>query len=339
MSFVRSNDFWAKYDIFFSIFAPMFKSLWKYLALFIVGLLLMQFVLHLSASTAKHDVLQPDKVNLALRRTAHLIYLNGGDSTSTVVPITKESANTWLVRLQKNINYDSLPELLQSSFEVYGIHSDYDVAILGCFDGMILLGYNYGDFEKNKTLPCRGREVELGCYNLQVTFNTPMPDKANSGNSAWILGVFGLFLGTLLFALFRKNNRPPQKPALAAEEANDKTTEADQKWIVFQGLSFHPARQVIVENGMSIALTYRESKLLQLFFNHPNQVLERRFLLEQVWEDEGIMVGRSLDVFVSRLRKKITCPAIKIVAVHGIGYRFEMESSTSNTTDRSPLLS
>jgi DNA-binding response OmpR family regulator len=67
--------------------------------------------------------------------------------------------------------------------------------------------------------------------------------------------------------------------------------------------------------------------------------LERRFLLEQVWEDEGIMVGRSLDVFVSRLRKKITCPAIKIVAVHGIGYRFEMETSTSSTIDKSPLLS
>jgi DNA-binding winged helix-turn-helix (wHTH) protein len=338
MSFVKSNDLGVKYGIFFSIFAPMFKSLWKYLALFVVGLLLMQFVLHFAADAPKEVGLHPDKVNLALRRTAHLIYLHAGDSTSTVAPITRQNENTWLVRLQKNINYDSIPELLQSSFEVHGIHSDYDVAILGCFDGMIILGYNYSDFEKNKTLPCSGREATSGCYNLQVTFPLPLPEKANSTNSAWILGIFGLFLGSLLFALFRKNNRPPQIPVLMDEET-DKTTEGEQKWIVFQGISFHPARQIIVENGVSTTLTYRESKLLQLFFNHPNQVLERRFLLEQVWEDEGIMVGRSLDVFVSRLRKKITCPAIKIVAVHGIGYRFEMETSTSSTIDKSPLLS
>ena len=325
MSFVRSNSFWVKYGIFFSIFAPMFKSLWKYLALFIVGLLLMQFVLHFSANTPKEHGLYPEKVNLALRRTAHLILLKAGDSTSQVAPITQETENSWLVRLHKQINYDSLPELLQSSFDIYGIHDDYDVAIISCFDGMIILGYNYSDYEKNKTMPCSGREAGPGCYNLKVTFNTPLPDKANSTNSTLILGIFGLFLGSLLFALFRKNNRLPQLPTTKAAE-NEKTTDADQEWIVFQGLSFHPARQIIVENGMSSSLTYRESKLLQLFFSHPNQVLERRFLLEQVWEDEGIMVGRSLDVFVSRLRKKITCPAIKIVAVHGIGYRFEVET-------------
>ena len=75
-------------------------------------------------------------------------------------------------------------------------------------------------------------------------------------------------------------------------------------------------------------LTFREAKLLHLFIKHPNQVLERDFILKSVWEDEGVTVGRSIDVFVSRLRKLLQEDAsLKIVAVHGVGYRLEVKAN------------
>lgn len=64
--------------------------------------------------------------------------------------------------------------------------------------------------------------------------------------------------------------------------------------------------------------------MLCLFASSPNQLLERDFILQQVWADEGVLVGRSVDMFVSRLRKKLALdPSIGIVAVHGVGYRLE----------------
>ena len=75
-------------------------------------------------------------------------------------------------------------------------------------------------------------------------------------------------------------------------------------------------------------LTYREAKLLHLFVKNQNQLLEREFILKSVWEDEGIIVGRSIDVFVSRLRKLLQeDTSLKIVAVHGVGYRLEVAAS------------
>ena len=72
-------------------------------------------------------------------------------------------------------------------------------------------------------------------------------------------------------------------------------------------------------------LTYREAKLLQLFVSHPNQLLDRGFILRHVWADEGILVSRSVDMFVSRLRKLVEVDAAApryIQTVWGVGYVF-----------------
>lgn len=53
--------------------------------------------------------------------------------------------------------------------------------------------------------------------------------------------------------------------------------------------------------------------------------MERDSIIQQVWADEGVLVGRSVDVFVSRLRKKLADDTSVVLAVvHGIGYRMEV---------------
>jgi DNA-binding response OmpR family regulator len=80
--------------------------------------------------------------------------------------------------------------------------------------------------------------------------------------------------------------------------------------------------QTLLCGGEYLSLTFRETKLLRLFSENPNQLLEREFIISKVWADEGVLVGRSLDVFVSRLRKKLTGdPSLAIVTVHGVGYK------------------
>jgi len=70
-------------------------------------------------------------------------------------------------------------------------------------------------------------------------------------------------------------------------------------------------------------LTYKEAELLRYFCDNPNKVLSRSDILIQVWGSDDYYLGRSLDVFISRLRKYLgTDDSIKILNLHGIGFRF-----------------
>ena len=69
----------------------------------------------------------------------------------------------------------------------------------------------------------------------------------------------------------------------------------------------------------------KEAKLLSIFSVNLNEVIDRNRLQKEVWEDEGVIVGRSLDVFISKLRKKFEKdPAVKLVNIHGKGYKLEV---------------
>ena len=73
---------------------------------------------------------------------------------------------------------------------------------------------------------------------------------------------------------------------------------------------------------MEARIQMAESDLLLLLYNEANQTVERDVILSKVWGDEGDYVGRTLDVFISKLRKKLEAdPNVKIVNIRGIGYK------------------
>ncbi len=73
-------------------------------------------------------------------------------------------------------------------------------------------------------------------------------------------------------------------------------------------------------------LTQREAELLGLLFLHKNNVVSREKILVDLWGEDDYFKGRSLDVFITRLRKYLCHdPALKIVNVHGVGFRLECQ--------------
>lgn len=75
-----------------------------------------------------------------------------------------------------------------------------------------------------------------------------------------------------------------------------------------------------------ITLTQRESELLKFFLENKNSVLKREEILKALWGDDDYFMGRSLDVFISRLRKIFADDAsISIENLHGIGFKFVSE--------------
>ena len=80
-------------------------------------------------------------------------------------------------------------------------------------------------------------------------------------------------------------------------------------------------------NDTTIELTATESRVLLIFASSPNEIVERSRLQKEIWEDDGVIVGRSLDMFISKLRKKLEIdPNIKIVVIRGKGYRLEISA-------------
>lgn len=85
---------------------------------------------------------------------------------------------------------------------------------------------------------------------------------------------------------------------------------------------FRYPHAVLIQEGTSIALTSREAELLKLLLLNRNQVIERKTILLHIWGTDDFFAGRSLDVFITRLRKYLhRDPAVRIINIRGIGYK------------------
>jgi len=88
------------------------------------------------------------------------------------------------------------------------------------------------------------------------------------------------------------------------------------------GYSFDPLKQMLAFGDQKIKLTTKESELLELLCRHRNEILERNYALKTIWIDDNYFNARSMDVYITRLRKYLRKdPSVKILNVHGRGYK------------------
>jgi DNA-binding response OmpR family regulator len=88
------------------------------------------------------------------------------------------------------------------------------------------------------------------------------------------------------------------------------------------GFLFDPQARTLERRGDKRSLTQKESDLLLLFARHRNEVLERDTAMRAIWGAEGYFVSRSMDVYISKLRKLLAGdPGVEIRNVHGRGFK------------------
>ncbi len=101
-----------------------------------------------------------------------------------------------------------------------------------------------------------------------------------------------------------------------------KTNVSPQKYKIGK-FDFDPKNYTLQDSNGTVTLTQRESELLFYFIRNKNTVLKRQDILKAIWGDDDYFMGRSLDVFISRLRKVLAHEEnIVIENLHGIGFRF-----------------
>lgn len=99
-------------------------------------------------------------------------------------------------------------------------------------------------------------------------------------------------------------------------------SSSDEKDVLHVGNTILDVNNHLLKfDDQTIKLTHKEAKIIRLFFSYPDKVIERETFLKTVWQNDGFFVARSMDVFISKIRKYIKPDvSLTIENVHGIGY-------------------
>jgi DNA-binding response OmpR family regulator len=110
--------------------------------------------------------------------------------------------------------------------------------------------------------------------------------------------------------------------AILRRVSQDKS--ATENAIYQLGMYTFDSRKQILTGGEEgeVKLTTKEAELLRLLCNNANKVLERNFALKTIWIDDNYFNARSMDVYITKLRKHLKDdPKVEIINVHGKGYK------------------
>lgn len=282
----------------------------KYLRFFV--LLLGISVICVAFSMGSGDGFNKSRREILLRRLRHEVLLQSGDSTSRILPVKKISAHEYRISFEKAFSFQP-DSLVSTSRRLLGNEpsaSDYIVNVLHCGTSTVAYGYAVSSNQKDDIIACTGRVQPKDCYTIQIKFK---PEGIITEKQGYLLG--GLFVMAFVGLLSFRSIKP--RSTAIPEAGNDSV-------FTLGSLQFDPRSRTLVQNGEVISLTGTETRVLLIFASSPNEIIERSRLQKEVWEDEGVIVGRSLDVFISKLRKKLECdPSIRIAVVRGKGYKLE----------------
>jgi hypothetical protein len=283
---------------------------------YLFGLILLSFI---SVVCAAFSMLGGDDFDIArrevlLRKIGHELLLQSGDSTSRVLPVKKIAENEYQISFENELTFqsDSLVNTTRRLLAKDPLAGDYVVNVLNCGSSSVAYGYAISKNKKDDIVACGGRRQPRACYMINVKFK---PTGLNIAKSGYLLGGLS-FLAFVGFVFLR-----PVKPGKALPDGQY------TDMLTLGAVLFDSKNRKLIINGKTTDLTGTESRLLLIFALSPNETIERVRLQKEIWEDEGVIVGRSLDMFISKLRKKLEPdPNINIVVIRGKGYKLEVSA-------------
>lgn len=102
-----------------------------------------------------------------------------------------------------------------------------------------------------------------------------------------------------------------------------KLNRREENMVGYEGIIMNLESKTVVVDGRDIAFTKREFELLKLFIENPNKVFSREEILKLVWHDDVCVLDRTVDVNITRVRKKIGQYGANLVSRQGYGYSFK----------------
>ncbi|WP_244211687.1 winged helix-turn-helix domain-containing protein [Sphingobacterium detergens] len=254
------------------------------------------------------------KREVLLRRIGHELLLQTGDSTSRVLPIEKVAENEYQIKFEHDFSFqpDSLVNTTRRLLAKDPFAVDYIVRVVKCGNSNVAYSYSISKNKKDDIIACIGRVQPSACYMINIKFK---PTGIHTTKNSYLLGSLPI-LAIVGFIFLRSVK-------------SRKNTAKDQSTTLFTlgSVLFNAKERQLIIHDRTIDLTGTEARLLLIFASSPNETIMRSRLQKEIWEDEGVIVGRSLDMFISKLRKKLEIdPKINIVVIRGKGYKLEISA-------------
>ncbi|GAB5399547.1 MAG: hypothetical protein Aureis2KO_11320 [Aureisphaera sp.] len=276
----------------------------------ILGVLVSGSLLILGFQNPEED--QQPLTKIALREVGHQLLLSNEDSTSLVSPVLEKGNNNYRVSFQKALSIapENLVAVMNNSLQKANLPEEYIVEVVQCSDDEVAYSYAFSSDEEKYFIPCGTRNLPEDCYALDVKF--AQQSASFLGNPLLlILFIISLLAFTIEF-MFHKRKQ------------NEIVLNGPIDYTPIGSFRLYPEQNILVKEAEEIQLSIKECQLLTIFASKPNQVIKREELTKRVWEDNGVVVGRSLDTYISKLRKKLKEDTrLKITNVHGVGYKLE----------------
>ena len=285
-------------------------------------ILLFTAVAALSDCAAQND---KEHIEVGLRMIGHQLLLNAGDETSRVLPIEIDGGK-YRIRFAAEFEFvpGQLYATIDSVFEATKIAERYRVEVENVDSSEITYSYEVIP-EDSSIMPCALREYPKARYDVLISLldengemipakidriasvsTEPIIEKSNNSLRLLIILIILAVLFGIGFYIWKLK----------------KTQGVNANKIMIGKYQFDDLNMKLVYKNDSIDLTSKETDLLMLLHSSINETLEREIILKKVWGDEGDYIGRTLDVFISKLRKKFSEDAnVKIVNVRGVGYK------------------
>ena len=110
--------------------------------------------------------------------------------------------------------------------------------------------------------------------------------------------------------------------AIIRRATESKTMQASRTFYDVGKFTFDYNRQLLKIDEQNQKLTSKESELLKMLCDNINEVLDRSIALKKIWHDDSYFNARSMDVYVTKLRKYLKAdPNIELINVHGVGFK------------------
>ena len=106
-------------------------------------------------------------------------------------------------------------------------------------------------------------------------------------------------------------------------EGDEAIRQEGENCIVFEGIVVNKADMSLKVDGEAVVMTRKEIELLCYLLTHRGQILSREHLLKNVWDSNGFVMERTVDVHITHLRKKLGQYGKRIITKSGYGYMFE----------------
>lgn len=289
----------------------LFRSLKKKSVVVLLTLLTILVLtgLELTENKSFDTPLLDQRTELAVRSIGDQLLRQAGDTRTPVLPVDRLEQSTLRLHFKNAIviQPDSLARLALNKIpKELASRVIVNVREVDTQNVVYALEINR---QGENVIPCLGRGLTMGHYSIDFLFQGP--SEAASNYQLSMMSVTGFALLFLAFQGLAEKKKDEAKPGTKPDVG---------------GFIIDEDRSCLRFENDEIQLTKKELSLIGILFANAGKLLSREYLTEQIWSKEGVITGRSLDMFISRLRKKLLLnPKVKITNQHGKGYMLVVE--------------